>query len=220
MKWITGLRKSLIWALLLFSNFLFTNPPKAVVFDYGGVIAKVNRKPVIEFVSTSLNIPYERVKKDFAGEGLYIAFNKPYIYWEQYAQKTLSKEWFEQLEALKREVVKPVPGMNELILSIRSQGIRIALLSNTNKYRARFLESMGSYQQFDPVLLSCYLGVKKPNPEIYKKLLNNLKVDPQDCLFIDNRRQNIEAARKLGIQGIVFRSVTQLKQELPAYEIN
>lgn len=216
---MNGIRRGLFWVIFLFSHLLLATPPKAVVFDYGGVIAKVNRKAVVQFISTSLDIPYEKVKKEFAGEALYIAFNKPCAYWEEYAQKPLPKEWFEALEAHKREVVRPVSGMHELILSIRRQGIQVALLSNTNKYRARFLESMGGYNLFDPVLLSCYLGVKKPDSEIYKKLLHSLKLAPQDCLFIDNHKENVEAAKKLGINGIIFQSVTQLKQELSTYSI-
>jgi len=210
-----------IFFLLVFCwSCLCADPPKALIFDYGGVVARVERKEILEFLAQSLGVSYRKIKKDFASENLYKALNEPRSFWEKYANKTLSKSWVEEFEAHKRNIVREIPHMRPLLEDLKARGFQLALLSNTNKYRARFVESMGGYNLFDPILLSCYLGVKKPDPEIYKKLLNHLEWPANQCLFIDNKEKNIEAAQKFGIDGIVFESPEQLKEELKKRDIS
>lgn len=73
---------------------------------------------------------------------------------------------------------------------------------------------MGYYDLFHPVLLSCEIGVQKPNPEAFIILLNILQVMPSDVIFIDDRAQNVEAAKDLGIDSIQFFNANQLKDDL------
>jgi FMN phosphatase YigB (HAD superfamily) len=56
----------------------------------------------------------------------------------------------------------------------------------------------------------------KPDPLIYEHCLRGLDVAPSEALFIDDRQVNIEAARNMGIHGIQFKSMAQLKMELEA----
>lgn len=206
--------------LIALCSALAAAPPKTVVFDYGGVVAKVDRGPTLEFFSRTLGKSYRRVKKDFSGEKLYLSFNKPKSFWEGYAGHPLPQNWFQSLEAHKATMIRATPGMLELIHEIKAQGIQVALLSNTNKHRARFLESRGSYDPFDPILLSCYLGVRKPDPRIFQRLLQCIMHSPDECVFVDNQKNNVEASRKLGIDGIVFTSADALREELRKREID
>ena len=54
----------------------------------------------------------------------------------------------------------------------------------------------------------------KPEVEIYKLLLDRYHFVPQECVFIDDRPENIEAAEKLGITGIQFQNQQQAKRRL------
>lgn len=58
------------------------------------------------------------------------------------------------------------------------------------------------------------LESKKPNPEAFQTLLQKLKLPASSVLFIDDRIENVEAARKQGIDSIQFISPEQLKEEL------
>jgi FMN phosphatase YigB (HAD superfamily) len=60
------------------------------------------------------------------------------------------------------------------------------------------------------------LGVAKPDPAIYRHTLAELGVEPEEALFIDDKRINVEAARALGIQAIEFSSVEGLRAGLIA----
>ncbi len=77
-------------------------------------------------------------------------------------------------------------------------------------------------QKFDlggPLLAffsSCYLGLAKPNPAIYRLALELANVPPAAALMIDDRLQNVEAARSVGMQAIQFVNAGQLRTELEA----
>lgn len=204
---------------ILLSSVLLGTPPKAIVFDYGGVVARIDRRPVLEYISESLDKNYRKVKKDFASDELYKALQQPKSFWEEYAGRPLSDEWFAKLDSLKKMVIQETPGMSEILKKIKEQGIQVALLSNTNPHRARFIESMGGYDLFDPILLSCYLGAKKPQQQIYQQLLKSLAWEAKDCVFIDNRPDNVKGSRQCGMDGIIFISLDQLIEELKKRDV-
>lgn len=200
---------------LLFCSSVFAKLPEVVIFDFGGVMGKVDRKPMILFLSESLGIPYEKVKEDFAKEKIYQSFEKSRDFWEKYAQKTmLPDEWYEEFRHMQKVIVRMFPGMKNIVVELKKQGFKVALLSNTNRYRANFIQKMGAYAHFQPVILSCDLGVSKPHPNIYKRVFKLLNTEPNKCLFIDNKKLNIEAGQKFGMDGIVFESPLQLTEEL------
>lgn len=93
-------------------------------------------------------------------------------------------------------------------------GYQTGMLSDVTQYQAEVIRKMGYYDLFHPVLLSYEIGVKKPNPEAFKILLETLQKPASHVLFIDDRQENIESAKSLGIDSIQFISPEQLKKEL------
>jgi len=63
---------------------------------------------------------------------------------------------------------------------------------------------------------SFQLGIAKPDPEIYRHTLAKLGTRPEETLFIDDKLENIEAARALGMKAIQFFSVEELRADLIA----
>ena len=59
----------------------------------------------------------------------------------------------------------------------------------------------------------------KPNKEIFEFALNKIKLKPEECLFIDDRYNNIITAKKLGINTIQCKNLTQLKKDLLSFSI-
>lgn len=208
-----------IFLTLILTCALSAMPPEAVIFDYGGVVADVDRKPLLHFLADSLNIPYPKIKRDFARDRLYQNLDKPLNFWESYAKRKLPLSWEADLEEKKKEILHPIPGMDALIEQLKTKGIRVVLLSNTPKARSHFLKSLGGYQSFQMVILSCDVGVAKPNLKIFEITLKKLKIDAGKCLFIDDKKRNVDAAKKLGMDGIVFESPQNLIDELKKREI-
>ena len=80
-----------------------------------------------------------------------------------------------------------------------------------NEYRVR------TYALHDFLLgffTSCYLGVMKPNPAIYRLGLQLAQVQPTEAIMIDDRLQNVEAARSVGMQAVQYTDAVQLRAEL------
>jgi putative hydrolase of the HAD superfamily len=93
----------------------------------------------------------------------------------------------------------------ELAREFRAGGGRTGFLSNGvpeivgHLRRTRALDTA-----FDAVVVSCEVGCMKPAPEIFRLCLERLGVGPGDGLFADDRLENVEAARQIGLRGLHF----------------
>ena len=84
---------------------------------------------------------------------------------------------------------------------------RLGLITNdfaewSDYLRAKF----GMDELFDAVVVSGAIGMKKPEPEVYRLLLQQLGANPAECLFVDDRKENLDAAAALGMQVVLYNS--------------
>jgi putative hydrolase of the HAD superfamily len=82
-----------------------------------------------------------------------------------------------------------------------------------NEYR---IERFGLRRTFATFFSSCYVGLRKPSAPIYELALKVTQRAPDECIFADDRAINVESARQLGMDAIVFQDVKQLAEELRA----
>lgn len=80
-----------------------------------------------------------------------------------------------------------------------------------NEYR---LKTFGLRQYFDVLFSSCYVGMRKPHPEIYRRALDILGRQAQRVLFIDDRQENASAAEAAGMKAIRFDGAERLRRDL------
>ena len=121
------------------------------------------------------------------------------------------RQAYENLSGCVWNLPYTVPWLQEL----KAEGFRIYALSNWPKHvydlrgaRLDFLELMDGY------ILSFREHVIKPDPEIYRRLLERYDIRPEEAVFLDDTLKNVEVAERLGIHGIHFRSLEQAKEEL------
>ena len=102
---------------------------------------------------------------------------------------------------------------------LRRAGIRTGILSNLPGPLARALRaSPGFLDHFDQVIFSCEVGVIKPHPTIYQRAIEGLQIAPAEGLFIDDRPENIEGARTVGLRVELFTTWEEFcKQDLAGY---
>jgi putative hydrolase of the HAD superfamily len=106
-------------------------------------------------------------------------------------------------------------------LAIKQRGLLTAILSNMGDDVLASVERKFDWiHRFDVLVWSCQLGVVKPDPAIYRHMLNELAVQPEETLFIDDRLPNIEAARALGMQAIEFSTIERLRADLIALRLD
>ncbi|MAG27331.1 hypothetical protein CMI47_17495 [Candidatus Pacearchaeota archaeon] len=183
---------------------------KAVIFDWGGVLID---NPVLGLVtefSKKLDMDGKDVLK-FFNENIN-DFDRGKIseeeFWEGFGKKPgkIWKSGFEKAYSEKKEIF-------ELARELKSKGIKVGFLSNTEKPSVEFFKEQG-HDMFDAEVFSCDEGVLKPAPEIYEIILKRLGVKASEAVFIDDRIDNVKGFEALGGKGILFESVQQIKEEL------
>ncbi len=112
-------------------------------------------------------------------------------------------------------IYNDVFSLNPPVLQIMKRlkrNYRLVLLSNTDVMRFSFVKNkFPEIMIFDEYVLSYEVGFMKPHPQIYKEALKRAAVKPKECIFIDDLEGNIEAAAKLGINGIHLGPLTDLE---------
>ena len=110
-----------------------------------------------------------------------------------------------------------VAGTVEVLRVVRETGLRCYAVTNmeAETYPLR-LERFPFLGWFDGTIVSGREGVAKPDPAIFRRLLDRFGLTPNTTLMIDDTKENLEAASKLGIQAALFLSSRQLRAELEA----
>jgi putative hydrolase of the HAD superfamily len=105
------------------------------------------------------------------------------------------------------------PDMAGLVLRAHGAGLRTALLSNSwgNQYPREGWDEM-----FDAVVISGEVGMRKPDPEIFRHTLDLLGLTAPESVFVDDLPANVEAAAALGIVGVHHRSYAETAAALEA----
>lgn len=122
----------------------------------------------------------------------------------------------EEFRSAMTQLSAPLDDRLQILRAIADGGQhQMGMLNNEslelNQYRIRKFE-LRAY--FDVFCSSCFLGARKPDEEIYRRALQIVQRDPGQCIFIDDRPENLEAPRRLGMYVIHCRETEQLRQEL------
>lgn len=111
-------------------------------------------------------------------------------------------------------LTRPFPGALELLDRLASR-YRLACLSNSSPVHWPILERMFDCEhRFEAVFPSHQLGVLKPDPEIFRIVLRQLAVPPQEIWFFDDNLVNVEAARAEGMQAWQVKGASKLTARL------
>jgi HAD superfamily hydrolase (TIGR01509 family) len=97
-----------------------------------------------------------------------------------------------------------IPATRRLIEALKVAGYRLYVLSNMSKEFIEFLREQEVYRNFEGEVVSCEEHIVKPDPAIYTTLTARYALDPAETLFIDDRKENVEAAIAEGWQGYHF----------------
>ena len=98
----------------------------------------------------------------------------------------------------------PFPKMHQTLMYLTGCGFSLGLITNgSNVSQNPKIDGLGIRPYFDAVLVSEAEGIKKPDPEIFHRALQKLKVDPKHAVFVgDNPEADIHAAKAVGMQAI------------------
>lgn len=120
-------------------------------------------------------------------------------------------------EAFADTLVRPVPGMAELVAALGAGGTRLVGLSNWSAETFHHAAvAAPAIELLEDVLVSGHVRLIKPDPAIFALLISRFDLDPARSLFVDDSPANVEAAREFGLHAHLFRGVEGLRAELLA----
>ncbi len=191
---------------------------RAVFFDLGGVILRTEYQAPRERLAERLNMNYEDLNK--------IVFESDTSRKASLGAMSADEHW----AAVTRRLGRPASETHDIrteffagdvldrslvdyIRSLRPR-YKTGVISNAWPDLRTYLVENKFEDAFDALIVSAELGVIKPDPKIYQIALEQLKVDPDEVVFVDDTFSNVEAARALGMHGIHFRSPEQTLNKL------
>jgi putative hydrolase of the HAD superfamily len=111
----------------------------------------------------------------------------------------------------------PNEPMIAFMASLRDDGYRMALLTNNvREWELRWRALAPVDEIFELVIDSAFVGMRKPDPEIYELCLERLEVAAGECLFVDDREDNCEGARAVGMRVVRYLDFEQAAGEIRA----
>lgn len=115
------------------------------------------------------------------------------------------------------EGATPYDDMMELIATLKKLGYQTAIFSNIVKPCEEMIRDAGHYDIFDVEILSCNVGCAKPQDAIYKLALEQVSGSAEECLFIDDKQENLITADTFGMHTILAASTVQIRRDLMKY---
>ena len=185
------------------------NKIKNIIFDLGSVLVKCD---AIDRIKGAPNIPDDYVQEIIDA----------WIINNDYTEQCTMDEYIHLVtQRLRPELHRYIPDMlrftlegsypydytNKVIDNLKEQGYGVYYLSNWNSWT---MEEFRTTARFDFLkkmnggLFSYECGLMKPDKKIYETFLHQFGLDPSTCIFFDDKKENVEAAKQCGIEAVVF----------------
>jgi putative hydrolase of the HAD superfamily len=203
---------------------------EAVVSDFGGVLTSPLHQAFLA-VQDGLDIPLEAygaavaasMQRDgdnplYALERGEIAETEFLARLERGLSETLGRAVsLHGFGAALMDALQPNDELFAYYRGLKDRGLRLALLTNNvREWESRWRAKLPIDEVFETVVDSAFVGMRKPEPEIYALTLERLGLPGEACAFVDDLDVNVDAARAAGMHGIVYRGTAQVTQELDA----
>jgi len=192
---------------------------KAIVFDMGGVLLLNRIEELLEKLAEVLQIDLETLKstREKHVKELLIGAMTTREFIKLLRSKTGLEMKDEEILKIWKQSYLEVMQINEELFEIveKLKGkYSIGLISNLPDLHAQINIERGLFRLFDPCLLSYKVGLAKPDKAIFKLLLQKLGLEARECIFIDDRAENLETPKELGFKTVHYESPAQLATEL------
>jgi len=138
----------------------------------------------------------------------------PQEFYEEVTKTLKAKIDYDSFYSIYSDVFSANPPVLKLMKKLKKR-YRILLLSNTDVMRFGFIKKkFPEIFIFDEYILSYEVGLMKPEAQIYLEALKKAGAEARECVFIDDIKENVEAAQRIGIHGIEMKPETDLKAVL------
>lgn len=193
---------------------------KNIIFDMGNVLLDYNPDVILDQVCDTQEEKQIIKKELFAGPEWAMGDRGDITNAERFG--LVKKRVPEKLHEKLRKCVEnwdmcmlPVKGAGEFMAYVKEKGYGLYVLSNAAIEFFQYFPRQIDMDFFDGIVVSAEVHMLKPEIEIYRYLLESHHLKPQECLFIDDREDNVKGAEKAGLKGFVFKEdFDKVKEEL------
>lgn len=193
---------------------------KTIIFDNNGVLTTSDKEVrTVKNIFSSVGVYKKGAERIWELESKLVDIGK--VTNREFLENFLERFGFKK-EAVTDELMelylksyKPKADVQEFAKELRKK-YELAMLTNFGKSFDVLYKKWGIDKIFDEekIYVSCKIGMIKPNDDIYLYTLEKLNRRPEETVFIDDRSANIETARRLGMNGILFKNLEQLQKDL------
>lgn len=193
---------------------------KAVLFDYGGVVK--DAYALRDYIHEICDMKKEETDKtkekrleigSLASKGIITDEE----FWKRlsvFIEKPLPENCVEMAKKRYQENFVFIPEIIDFAEKLRMQGVKTVVLSNIFKFEAEVIREKNGYDGFDPVILSYEVGTRKPELDIYKLTIEKLQLKSEECIFIDDKEENLAPAKSLGINVVLAKTPEQIVKDV------
>jgi putative hydrolase of the HAD superfamily len=194
---------------------------RAVIVDYGAVLCHPPFPHEIARMSRALGVPPERFPSLY--EHGRDAYDRGDLttkqYWEGVARQAgveLAPDVVDALAQWDKEMwSRANTEMTDWVASLQVAGYKTALLSNMQGDMIEHVRSKFPWLgDFDEQIFSSEVRLIKPDPALYRRALEKLGAEASETIFIDDREENVEGARAVGMTAFRYRSLPELRRDL------
>lgn len=192
---------------------------KTVIFDIGNVLTDFSWREM--YVEKGISgETFERVANATVQGPYWCELDRGVMSFDEVVEKFISLD--SEMEDEIRRVLADTHGIVTgrcyavpWVIELKRRGLKVYVLSNfSEKIWKDCREALEFYEYTDGGIISYKEHLIKPNAEIYSLLLKRYGLNADECVFIDDLKENIEAAKALGIHGIVFETYEQAVRDL------
>ncbi len=184
---------------------------KSIIFDMGNVLLDFNPEvPLDRFCGSDAE--KAAIRKELFGGKEWIERDLGNISPEEMYESIAKRIPEEYHEALKSCVWEwdysmiPIDGAREFLNFVKDKGFGVYILSNASLDFYRYFTRHFDLDFFDGIVVSADIHIIKPDKRIYEHLLSTYKLNGEECLFIDDREDNVLAAKAVGINAYQFKN--------------
>ena len=191
---------------------------KALLFDMGNVLLFFDARRSSKAFSKLVGVPEEKVWNIFFISDLERAYTRGEISSKKFFKEVSTyfpkKIDFATFAALWNDIFTENEEMSQLLAKLKKR-YPLYLISNTNDLHYNYVRKhFRILRHFTKCFPSHAVGHRKPDPSMFRHVLRSIKLKPEETVFIDDIQEYVDSAKRLGIQGVQFRSRSELEKDL------
>lgn len=191
---------------------------RVVIFDLGGVVVDVESDRLIHQIAPRLGHSSEHVEKAIYHQDLLLPLElgriSPHAYYER-LKGQLGFPWtYGEFVSAWNDILREKTEVVRIIQQLHRH-YTLTALTNTNILHLEHMKTQfPALSVFDDWVASCEVGLRKPDPQIYRLAMGRVGVQPDAAVYVDDRPELVEAGRAAGMTAIRFESHRQLEDQL------